>query len=74
MRYKLSEYKRENERLNEKLACMGPNYDSSKREIDRIIDQRDQLRARVNELKQDNKTLQVTHVCLSVCLSLCVYW
>ena len=59
LRFKLSEYKRGNDRLNEMLACIGPNSDSSKREIEKIIEERDQLRAQVNGPRRESQTLQV---------------
>jgi chromosome segregation ATPase len=48
LRYKLSESKRENDKLSERLSCLGPNYDTSKREIESVIAQRDKLRKLVD--------------------------
>lgn len=53
LRYKLSESKRENDKLSEKLSCLGPNYDTSKREIEGVIAQRDKLRKQVESLDKD---------------------
>ncbi|CAI8046659.1 Disks large homolog 2 [Geodia barretti] len=48
LRYKLSESQRENDKLSERLSCLGPNYDTSKREIESVIAQRDKLRKQVD--------------------------
>lgn len=53
LRYKLSEYKRENDRLNEQLSCLGPSQERSKREVGKIMEQRDTLRQKFAELKQE---------------------
>ena len=53
LRYKLSESKRENDKLSERLSCLGPNYDTSKREIEGVIVQRDKLRKQVENLERD---------------------
>ena len=56
LRYKLSERKREVDRLKEQLACLGPN--DSKREITRIMAERDTLRSKLNEVKQEKHAIQ----------------
>ena len=53
LRYKLSESKRENDKLSEKLSCFGPNYDASKRQIEGIIAQREKLKKQVESLERD---------------------
>ena len=53
LRYKLSESKRENDKLSERLACLGPNYDSSKRQVENVIDQRDKLRKQAEILDRE---------------------
>lgn len=56
LRYKLSESKREKDKLSEKLACLGPNQ-SSQRQIENVINQRDKLKKQIGELE---KELRVT--------------
>ena len=40
------------------LACLGPNQEGSKKEIARIIGERDTLRSKVNEMKQEKSSMQ----------------
>ncbi|XP_064405216.1 disks large homolog 5-like isoform X2 [Halichondria panicea] len=58
LRYMLTEKKREVERLNEQMACLGPTQESSKQEVSRVLHERDQLRSRLIERKRDNQKLQ----------------
>ena len=58
LRYKLSESKRENDKLSERLSCLGPNYDTSKREIEGVIVQRDKLRKQVESLDRELRLTQ----------------
>lgn len=58
LRYKLSESKRENDKLSERLSCFGPNYDTSKREIEGVIVQRDKLRKQVESLDRELRLTQ----------------
>ena len=56
MRYRLSESKRENDRLNEQLAYPGPS-DSGRREVDKVMEQQDQLKTRIIELKREKQSI-----------------
>ncbi len=57
LRYKLSERKREVDRLKEQLMLLGPNQDNTKREITKIIAERDSLRSKLTELKQEKQAV-----------------
>ena len=54
LRYKLSVYKRENERLKEQHSYTGGSNESGKQELDKLIEQRDKLNLKVAELKREN--------------------
>ena len=40
------------------LACLGPNKEGSKKEVSRILQERDQLRTRLLDRKKENQMLQ----------------
>lgn len=61
-KYKVTELQRENQRLSEKIHSLAPTYDSSKKELDNIIDQRDRLASNLAELKAENTKLKVCDI------------
>ena len=61
-KYKVTELQRENQRLSEKIHSLAPTYDSSKKELDNIIDQRDRLASNLAELKAENSKLKVCDI------------
>ena len=61
-KYKVTELQRENQRLTEKIRSLAPTYDSSKKELDNIIDQRDRLASNLAELKTENSKLKVCDI------------
>ena len=58
LRYKLSESKRENDKLSERLSCLGPSHNTSKREIENVISQRDKLKKQVESLSRELRLAQ----------------
>ena len=55
LRYKLSMYKRENDRLKEQHSYSGGSNEGGKQELDKLMEQRDKLNLKVAELKRENK-------------------
>ena len=54
LRYKLSVYKRENDRLKEQHLYTGGSNEGGKQELDKLMEQRDKLNLKVAELKREN--------------------
>lgn len=40
------------------MACLGPNQESSKKEVSKILKERDELRKKLSELKQEKQKMQ----------------
>lgn len=54
LRYKLSMYKRENDRLKEQHTYTGGPHEGGRQELEKLTEQRDKLNLKVAELKREN--------------------
>lgn len=66
LRYQLSERKRENDKLSERLSCLSPNYDTSKKDLEGVITQRDKLRKQVESLTRDLRTTKEKNATVNI--------
>lgn len=63
----MTELQRENDRLNDRLKSVSPNTNSSQRDIESLLRQKDELANVVDKLQNENETLKVILVIAFYC-------